>query len=311
MVCSPEISRMNGAKSRGAVTQRGKTIASRNATKHGLLAQKPPLLITEDLTTFEELVQGLIDYYQPESPVEHFLIQQVAMGMLKQYRLWNVEAAIANMEILAVQQKVKFPDVVTPPKLKLDAFNDYQEQRTPLKELLQKERGILERLIYDLDYDLAHLEKKSKAETLEAFRDSLGLSYFHENRSAEVYQYQDELNEWLCEICDQPRKKNKADLPEAIARVEKLLVLARQRMVEVKQPLAEMEVTDRAIAQAETASKGLQSPELFTRYQRNINRELYKAIDRLEAIQQQRNSGNSIGSFSQIITDEGQLNREL
>jgi hypothetical protein len=82
-------------------------------------------------------------------------------------------------------------------------------------------------------------------------------------------------------------------------------------MVEVKQPLAEMEVTDRAIAQAETASKGLQSPELFTRYQRNINRELYKAIDRLEAIQQQRNSGNSIGSFSQIITDEGQLNREL
>lgn len=46
MVCSPEISRMNGAKSRGAVTQRGKVIASRNAREHGLLAQKPPLLVT-------------------------------------------------------------------------------------------------------------------------------------------------------------------------------------------------------------------------------------------------------------------------
>lgn len=78
-------------------------------------------------------MQGLIDYYQPENPVERFLIQQVAMGMLKHYRLWNVEAAITNMEILAMQQKVKFPDVVTPPKLKLDSLNDYQEQRAPLK----------------------------------------------------------------------------------------------------------------------------------------------------------------------------------
>ncbi len=58
MVCSPEISKTNGTKSQGAVTQRGKAISCRNATKHGLLAQKPPLLITEDLTTFEQLVQG-------------------------------------------------------------------------------------------------------------------------------------------------------------------------------------------------------------------------------------------------------------
>jgi hypothetical protein len=120
MVCSPEISRINGAKSQGAVSQRGKAISCRNATKHGLLAQKPPLLITEDLTTFEQLLQGLIEYYQPESPVEHFLIQQVAMGMLKQYRLWNVESAIANIEILKAQNSTKFPDVVTPPKLNLE-----------------------------------------------------------------------------------------------------------------------------------------------------------------------------------------------
>jgi hypothetical protein len=35
MPCSNEQSRLNGAKSRGAITERGKAIASRNATKHG------------------------------------------------------------------------------------------------------------------------------------------------------------------------------------------------------------------------------------------------------------------------------------
>lgn len=84
-------------------------------------------------------MQGLIDYYQLENPVERFLIQQVAMGMLKHYRLWNVEAAITNMEILAMQQKVKFPDVVTPPKLKLDSF-DYHSSARSLKIATAKGR---------------------------------------------------------------------------------------------------------------------------------------------------------------------------
>ena len=299
MVCSPEISRINGAKSQGAVTQRGKAIASRNATKHGLLAQKPPLLITEDLTTFEELVQGLIDYYQPESPVEHFLIQQVAMGMLKQYRLWNVETAITNIEILRAQNSTKFPDVVTPPKLNLDMISDYQAQRTSLKDLLQKEKRILEELIFALDYDLSNLQEWNKAETLEAFSDSLGENYYHENRTFEVYQYQDELNERLGKVCAQPRKRNQADLLEVKSWIEKLRKLAGQRLVEIEQPLTEIESTESAIALCETTSKQLQPSELFNIYQSNISRELYKAIDRLEAIGQQRNQAVSMGSFSQ------------
>lgn len=58
------------------------------------------------------MVQGLINYYQPDGPIEHFLIQQIAMGMVRQYRLWTVEAAIANIEILKSQQQQHFPDRV-------------------------------------------------------------------------------------------------------------------------------------------------------------------------------------------------------
>ncbi|MBF2046192.1 MAG: hypothetical protein EDM05_006405 [Leptolyngbya sp. IPPAS B-1204] len=42
----------------------------------------------------------------------------------------------------------------------------------------------------------------------------------------------------------------------------------------------------------------MRNQELFSRYQRNINRELHEAIDRLEAIQDRKNQG-SMGSFSQ------------
>ena len=109
MVCSPEQARLNGAKSEGPTTEQGKAIAARNATKHGLLAKQPPLLVTEDLATFEGLMQGLIDQYQPENPVEHFLVQQVAMAMVRQYRLWTVETATANLEVLKAQRAAKFP----------------------------------------------------------------------------------------------------------------------------------------------------------------------------------------------------------
>ena len=72
MVASPEISRANGRKSRDPVTEMGKAIASKNATKHGLLSQTPPLVINEDLENFQGIMQGLLDEYQPQTPTEHF-----------------------------------------------------------------------------------------------------------------------------------------------------------------------------------------------------------------------------------------------
>jgi hypothetical protein len=288
MVSSPEISRLNGRKSRGPRTERGKAIASRNATKHGLLSQGPPLLVTEDLTTFEGMVQSLIEHYQPEGPVEHFLVQQAAMGMLKQYRLWSAEAAIANAEILQAQYVERFPDIVTAPEV-IDTFEKYREKRTPLKEALAKERSILAGLIEDLEFDVAHQQERGEAATLEAFRESIGHNYYHEKRTAAVYECCDEFDEWLCRTWNERRKKHVGDVAEAIAQAEYLVKLARERVAEIDHTLAEMEAMTQAIAQATKASQGVQKPELFTRYQREISRELYEALDRLAEMQQQRN----------------------
>lgn len=100
MVCSAEISRSNGAKSKGAVTEKGKVIASKNATKHGLLAQKPPILASEDLETFQGLVQALSDQYQPLGALEWHLVQSIGMCIQRQHRVWAAEAAVGNESLL-------------------------------------------------------------------------------------------------------------------------------------------------------------------------------------------------------------------
>ena len=300
MVASPEVCRMNGAKSKGPKTERGKAIASRNATKHGLLAQQPPLLATEDLETFEGLVQGLIDHYEPENPVEHFLVQQVAMGMLKQYRLWNVETAIANIEVLKAKQLAEFPDHVKPPAVELNPFAEYRETRTPLKTLLENEKDILEGLVADLDYDISHAQEVGEKKTLAAIRESIDQNFHHEDRSTAVWRYQTEFDIWLSQSWDGRKKRYMADLSEAINRARHLVDLANQRIVEIDYTLSRMKAVEQAIQQAQVAKEGIQEPLLFTRYQTAISRHLYDALERLEAMKERKNQ-DSMGSFGETM----------
>ena len=106
-----EISRINGAKGKGAVTPRGKAIASSNATKHGLLSTKPPLLISEDIELFKSILEGLKEDYQPQTTLEFLLIQQAAMGWLRLWRLWITEAATINSNLLARQDELENPSM--------------------------------------------------------------------------------------------------------------------------------------------------------------------------------------------------------
>ncbi|MGA7935119.1 MAG: hypothetical protein WCA35_16345, partial [Kovacikia sp.] len=108
------------------------------------------------------------------------------------------------------------------------------------------------------------------------------------------------LDPWTYEREKQPSSKLLPKAKEVITRFKKLQKLAGKRVQEINQALAEVEAIETGIIQAQIASKGMQQQELFSRYQRNINRELYEALDRLEAIQQRRNGG-SMGSFGQTL----------
>jgi hypothetical protein len=62
------------------------------------------------------------------------------MGMFKQYRLWSVESAIANIEILKAQRLAKFPDRVTPPEIDLAALVSIKRNGHRLQPCLTKKR---------------------------------------------------------------------------------------------------------------------------------------------------------------------------
>ncbi|MGB3206454.1 MAG: hypothetical protein WBB28_15820 [Crinalium sp.] len=126
-----EVSRINGSKSKGAITERGKAIASTNATKHGLLSTKPPLLVSEDVELFKSFLEGLQEDYDPQTTIEHLLIQQCAMAWLRLWRLWAAEAASTNYKILDRQNEIENPS----PSFDLSFLNEYLPKGEPNKAL--------------------------------------------------------------------------------------------------------------------------------------------------------------------------------
>src|SRR5262245_13763164 len=86
-------SRTNGALSRGPKTPEGKKHSSRNATKHGLLAQYV-VVPGEDPAAFQRLVDAQIAKFRPADDTEHDLIEEMAMANWRQRRLWAIEASL-------------------------------------------------------------------------------------------------------------------------------------------------------------------------------------------------------------------------
>jgi hypothetical protein len=129
MGCSAKQARLNAQKSTGPRTKRGKEIASRNATKHGLLAEQPPLLASEDLETFQGIMQGLIDKYQPEGVLEWHCVQQIAMCIQRQHRLWAAEAAVGNQATLPPVQPPATDDKC--PDMKPNEASDFSSEYHP------------------------------------------------------------------------------------------------------------------------------------------------------------------------------------
>ncbi len=93
-----EASRANGARSRGPVTPEGKYNSSRNAFKHGLLADTV-VLKSELEERFHDLLNDLMEELQPETSIEYSLVEMMAAARWRQLRIWGMETAGMNYQI--------------------------------------------------------------------------------------------------------------------------------------------------------------------------------------------------------------------
>src|SRR5438552_1606193 len=86
-----QANRANAQRSTGPRTSEGKTKSSRNALKHGLYAEQL-LQPFESQEEFEEHAAGFRDEYQPSTPTQHTLVNQLIWSSWLLSRFRTLEA---------------------------------------------------------------------------------------------------------------------------------------------------------------------------------------------------------------------------
>ncbi len=91
-----EVSRRNGARSRGPVTAEGRAGSARNALKHGLRASKVQLLSNEKEAEFLSLATALREELAPAGPLQEHLAGQIALAIWRARRSDRIETELFN-----------------------------------------------------------------------------------------------------------------------------------------------------------------------------------------------------------------------
>jgi len=88
--------RHNSRKSTGPKSVGGKAVASRNATRHGILSSSL-FLPDEDPATFQQLFEELAKTFNPVDTLEMVLVEKIAVAIWKQRRIVAAETAAITL----------------------------------------------------------------------------------------------------------------------------------------------------------------------------------------------------------------------
>lgn len=83
--------RGNAKNSTGPRTDAGKKVSARNSMKHGVLSEKT-VSGYEDNQVFDQLLNGLVKQFRPETVLELTLVERLANLFWRERRLANAEA---------------------------------------------------------------------------------------------------------------------------------------------------------------------------------------------------------------------------
>jgi len=139
-----ELSRINGAKSRGPKTAEGKAISAKNAVRHGLSAETI-ILANESPESFQQLLDEYMEELQPVGKCERDLVHRLVVAKWREFRAWHVEAASFN------RRTPELPAGASAQAPLADAFLSLSENSRSLERLNYYENSITRR------FDRAHM----------------------------------------------------------------------------------------------------------------------------------------------------------
>src|SRR5437870_3848441 len=101
-----EQARINGAKSKGPITEAGKAISSGNAVKHGFAATRNIVLAVEDEEEFLRHLERTRACYKPRDYVEQTYVEQLASISWRQSRLVALESSLIAAQMSLHDERV-------------------------------------------------------------------------------------------------------------------------------------------------------------------------------------------------------------
>ena len=124
-----EANRRNALKSTGP---RDTSLTRFNALKNGLTAEKLVVTRYENREDYESLLEALLRDFQPQTAVEHILIEQMATSLWRRYRIVRAEKVDDEDE---AERKKRTPFAGFPSTLKhrVDALKESTTQRLQLQ----------------------------------------------------------------------------------------------------------------------------------------------------------------------------------
>ena len=107
-----EASRINGAASRGPVTEEGKAISSRNNMRHGFLSNTV-LIPGESQEEFDNLLAAIVAEFEPRTESEMLLVEGMVVANWRQLRAWAMDAS--GMAVAMEAQSETAPELLGRP----------------------------------------------------------------------------------------------------------------------------------------------------------------------------------------------------
>jgi hypothetical protein len=99
--------RENGKKGTGAKTQRGKDVASQNATKHGILVRNIRFKDDQEKADYDTLISDLDRSIDRDDPIQRMLAEELAIGHLRRGRALKLEQRACRRQNPATELALK------------------------------------------------------------------------------------------------------------------------------------------------------------------------------------------------------------